>query len=381
MHCLYYNRIFFPFILQVIWKCLYSTLSGGDIGTLYSARNFLKAHNVSSDPFKNVNGCTDLLQNYTDVLIISATLEFFGMDSVESEPTKNKFDPSTDPKCYFKETVNTLLEQFAIHDGPDMHESVKLVCPNCNKEYKTLNGLKNHLKTKHATHNIAGSVENSPDQDNVFNYTCSALSLCLMAQNFTDARRHGDGERIIRLHKFLMLYFKMAGKTKYAYHCLHLLMQVNCLLSPRLSHRLTWNRFINNAGGVDTNIEMDREMEHHNRAFKEECRGFRGKVTDASVQRVGRASQQLDTVMKVHDSSYQIRSAHGKHLKKDNKQDVIDLIHHAHREHIFRQLPGRAHFAFPAVSRNPLQQMNLTKFQMWLKKTSLAISQKHIYRN
>ena len=59
--------------------------------------------------------------------------------------------------------------------------------------------------------------------------------------------------------------------------CLHLLVQLQCLLIPRLAHQLIWKRFVNNKGKADTNVELDRENEHRNKAIKQECREFHGK--------------------------------------------------------------------------------------------------------
>ena len=100
-------------------------------------------------------------------------------------------------------------------------------------------------------------------EDFIRNYTHNAMLLCLIAKDFEDARKHGDGLRIIRLLKFMMLYFKHDGKHKYAFHILHQLAQIKFLLPPKLAHDTVWNRFVNHCGKVDSNLEMDREVEHH----------------------------------------------------------------------------------------------------------------------
>ena len=76
----------------------------------------------------------------------------------------------------------------------------------------------------------------------------------LLHMNHNDAIKLGDGERVMRLNKFFCLYYKVSGCPKYAFATLHLQAQVDCLLSPRLAHSLTWNRFVNLQGKVDTNF-------------------------------------------------------------------------------------------------------------------------------
>lgn len=126
------------------------------------------------------------------------------------------------------------------------------------------------------------------------------------------------------------------------------------------------NRFVNNQGKVDTNIELDREMEHHNRNFKEECTHFRGKVTAASIHRVSHAAQSLETILKNCDKSCKVRGQSGVHTSKDNSEDVAKLALHFSKNEIFRNIPPRHHFAFPSFQINPLMQLDLMSFQEWL---------------
>lgn len=69
------------------------------------------------------------------------------------------------------------------------------------------------------------------DEDDVFNYQCNLLDHGLLYMNFMDAIAEGDGSRIIRCWKFLLLHFYAEGKTKYAIlEALYLLLQQYSLL-------------------------------------------------------------------------------------------------------------------------------------------------------
>ena len=146
--------------------------------------------------------------------------------------------------------------------------------------------------TKHAltqsfqpTNQAKDDGSNSTNEDCVRNYSINALALSMIAKDFEDARKHGDGQRIVRLLKFMMLFFKHDRKHKYAFHILHYLIQIKCVLPPKLAHDLIWIRFVNNCGKIDSNVEMDREMEHYNRAFKLDSKSFMGKVSEQSINR------------------------------------------------------------------------------------------------
>ena len=51
--------------------------------------------------------------------------------------------------------------------------------------------------------------------------------------------------------------------------------------------------------------------------FKEECRGFHGKVTDTSVARVGQAAQPIDKILHCADKAARTKSS-GKHKARSN---------------------------------------------------------------
>ena len=78
----------------------------------------------------------------------------------------------------------------------------------------------------------------------------------LLYLNFTDAIAEGDGDRIIRCWKFLLLHFFVDGSksTKYALEALYLQFQQQALLSPRQAYCQKWNRSVNNHGKTGKNV-------------------------------------------------------------------------------------------------------------------------------
>ena len=61
-----------------------------------------------------------------------------------------------------------------------------------------------------STENVDKSTSAADDKtgDNfVFDYACAILVYVLMARNFQDASREGDGERVFRSYKFQLLLF------------------------------------------------------------------------------------------------------------------------------------------------------------------------------
>ena len=62
----------------------------------------------------------------------------------------------------------------------------------------------------------------------------------ILILNFSDAISEGDGERIMRCWRFLLLYLRSDGQStgKYSLEALYLMCQINALLSPQTDHRL-----------------------------------------------------------------------------------------------------------------------------------------------
>ena len=68
-----------------------------------------------------------------------------------------------------------------------------------------------------------GSTNKAKTSDDMFNYNCAILTDGLFFLNFLDAVSEGDGQRLMRQYKLLLLYCKADGQhsTKYALESLY----------------------------------------------------------------------------------------------------------------------------------------------------------------
>ena len=369
---------------QSIWKLLYDTDSASDTGTIYAARNFLKARNVPMNPMSDFNASKYFLQKYTEALVVCSAMTFFGLEDMNGEPTKNAVEEKTKQAITAK--LGQLLDEYAIPSEKEISSQNNLLsCPSqgCTKTYKTLGGLKRHITKKHGPDTPEPMIprQSREEDDKIFNYSRTALSLCLLAWDFNDACKMADGDRVIRLYKYLLLFFKATDKTKYSYQSFRLLAQVTCLLPERQAHSLTHNRFVNQEGGLHGNIRCDLAMEHNNRAVKEQCVGFRGKVTEAAVKRVSESAQNIEALMKLYDKQSEVKRASGKHTTQSHEDDVRALVNQLQTEHngIFEIIPGRFHHAFPDFPRSPLARINHDDLCKWMKTTLKDLSTKSAF--
>lgn len=103
--------------------------------------------------------------------------------------------------------------------------------------------------------------------DGIFNYASAVLNDGLLLMELRDAIHEGDGPRIVRCWKFMLLHWKHAGHKKYAYEVIELISSIKAASSPRIVYELMWCRVVNTCGGAGNNIPADLFLEHLNRTL------------------------------------------------------------------------------------------------------------------
>lgn len=155
---------------------------------------------------------------------------------------------------------------------------------------------------------------------------------------------------------------------------------MNCLLSPRLAHSLTWNRFVNHQGKIDTNFPMDKEVEHDNLAFKTDIHSFKGEITDKSIARVSHSTKPTDEILSAFDKATHIRKPSGKHTEMSTEDDVMALVEQFQEGDLYRRIPGRKHSAFPDMKHDLLADLDVDNLKSWISKSLKKFSKKHFYK-
>ena len=84
-----------------------------------------------------------------------------------------------------------------------------------------------------------------------------------------DAIHEGDGDRIMRARKFMLVYIRFGRHTNYALEAFQLQTMVNATATPRVAHQFKWSRVVNVHGGTGRNIPVDLHNEHLNWMLKD----------------------------------------------------------------------------------------------------------------
>lgn len=214
----------------------------------------------------------------------------------------------------------------------------------------------------------SSSKKETKNRDDIYSYNCALLEDGLFFLNFLDAIAEGDGNRIIRQYKFLLLSFRADGQQskKYALECLYQSFLVNALLCPRDVERFTWNRTVNTFGGIGRNVPLDLDMEHSNRFIKQAIKNLGPNVTEKAVERICHAERDMRKLMKRLDDSLQRVTDSGRHTRSDTERDLDTLITRAVITDIYTRNDSRPYSNFKEFERDHLKDLDMSSMYKWI---------------
>lgn len=298
-------------ILQVIWNRLYHAESFCDKGTLKHLENIIRRTNVPKKVRDNMSAAQDFYSLVRDAHIVAAALHHFSMPSLDAEPTGivAPMNPTT-LVDFMKNTVGELVDKEVSNPPTTAPPNAPLA---------------------------------QDQQDHVLNYASQVIGHGLMAENFHDACTEGDGGRLHRCWKFLLLHFKENSRTKYALEAFRLIAHTSALLSPRKAHQLIWNHSCNPKGGCGRNIPLDLQNEFMSRVFKDNINTFRSDITTQSINRSSQSIKVVSDTLENFDRVTHVICDSGHHVPPDASEDfqlilqVLQnerVLHLCHAEHI-----------------------------------------------
>ena len=182
--------------------------------------------------------------------------------------------------------------------------------------------------------------------DGVYLYAIELLSLGLLWHGFHDAIREGDGERILRYWKFLLVLFKSTNHRNYAKEAVNLLFQYYYKFSEREQAQLLWSSCINTRGLPGYNIPCDLFMEHLNRRLKTVIRAMKSNVNSTTIEKAGKAIASVNHVcqqFELHTSKH-VHSDH--HPYPSFGKDFEITLQALEEEQVFLPLSVRKHTSF-----------------------------------
>ena len=157
-----------------------------DAGTLYQLRNLINRRNVTAHPTSRVSACEDFFLHVVEVHVMSAYMAEFKMSSVDADPSPAIFTPSS-------------AKDDTLHRRRVLLDAIQKV-------------LDKHVEFSLQEQESTGEEEDRTEKDYVQEYAREVLTLGLLYMEFADAIREGNGERIIRCWRYLLLLFKATNR-------------------------------------------------------------------------------------------------------------------------------------------------------------------------
>jgi L1 cell adhesion molecule like protein len=202
--------------------------------------------------------------------------------------------------------------------------------------------------------------------DRVLAYSTEVLTLGLLFMEFCDAIREGDGIRIVRCWRFMLLLFKAKAKRKYAVQAATMLLQYHYLFTERMKHQLLWSRTINVHGRIGRNIPMDLHLEHLNRELKCAISHLGANVAEQTIMRVGYCLRQLIEIKQSYDKCTGIPVESGFHTSLSLVTDINLVLEELKKADVFTDIPKRKHRQFKSFKCNAAAALKKGDLKLWL---------------
>ena len=164
---------------------MYKAASAKDLGTIFQLRNVINRKNIGKKPKKDVNAHEDYFQQVVESHVLAAAMEFFGMDDIENDPNAEIFPPTL-----------WMLEK------EERYAVLLSVCGSIVDEFT----------------DIIRTFETSPEQGEkgkqhqILAYAKEVMSFVLLYTELVDAVREGDGLRVLRWWRFMLLILKLPAE-------------------------------------------------------------------------------------------------------------------------------------------------------------------------
>lgn len=380
---------------------------------MYSDRSLINRRNVTNDPHSNYRPDRDFFLLIVQSRIIAGAMKVLGLDSKESQPVLFKIPDDIASKTnaqklvilhtaagmvvdkyVFAESnldqlINNVITEQEIQDVQDNQQLTpdgRFPCrfPGCSKSF-VYDGKsrRNHEKTHEPPPTV---IEQPPvptlelpkpkkdlekegsEQDDMYLYNSALVADGLYFLNFLDAVAEGDGERILRQYKYMLMYCRADTKhsTKYALECLYQFFLVFAILSPRDRERFTWNRSVNNNGVIGKNIPLDLDVEHSNNYLKQAIKNLGPNLTEKAVSRICKSEKGIRKITQSLDETLKQARDPGKHSISSTAGDLKELIKRLVENNAMEKMPMRIYNHFDDFEVDPFKDINTSIMYSWI---------------
>jgi ribosome-associated toxin RatA of RatAB toxin-antitoxin module len=209
--------------------------------------------------------------------------------------------------------------------------------------------------------------DDSLQADDMYSYQRSLMEIGMLIMNIQDGISEGDGGRVVRCWKFLLLYLKHdRGSTKYSVEVLYMMFQIKAMLSPRSAHQLIWNRFTKLRPGHAGHIPLDLNLEFYNKTVKQSIKKLGSNASKKSINRICRSIDVTKVLMENFDKEVKTYKTSGKHVRKSALKDMKLVVAELLDQQALSNVPGRSYSYYANSKSSILAGFDLEKMYKWI---------------
>jgi len=181
---------------------LISKKSAVEKGTLYQLKNLINRTAVPTEPDTNLKAAEDFLLVVLHAHIVAAAEVILSQQSISS----------------VGKLAEEIVNKYLNINIPSVEELRRIAAE---RKQPAAQRRANNQGAKRKKQQQSSNTSN----DGVCLYAREVLSIGLIWHEFHDAVKEGDGERVTRVWKFLLLVFKNSGRKNYSLEALNLFLQ------------------------------------------------------------------------------------------------------------------------------------------------------------
>ncbi|XP_070532786.1 uncharacterized protein [Ptychodera flava] len=352
--------------LQVFYKVLYKENSVQEIGTMRSEQQRILRRTVTAEVQRDYDADAEFAISFIDAYITEALMEYFGLETTNSTPTRNRPPPdlvnADDCRMWMNSTFLDLIDQF-VWPKKEINLSVQA-------ETVIDDGSVVTMKLADGTSCVIllqpKQMHREPT-DYVKNYGHTVLELGLLFKSMCDMCKLPDRDRGIRILKMAMVIFKSSNNlSKYALEIIRLLVHQLCILSEREALEEFYGLFVNTKGKIDSFIPADRQMEYIIKLVKSNIKHMYSNKTESNIKKVTSAIAGISDIAENFDKSSRILVRGKKHSAISAQEDEMAIIEDLRKIRPFQCLAGRYHPSFAHISNTIQDNLDRQHFYEWI---------------
>lgn len=363
----------------------------------------INRRNVRADVESNVNACRRFFSLEVESRIVAACMMELGIADFDDTPsilkvTDDNIWSSQQKKEFIRGLAVKMCDTYVLDyekhkrfisacqhadvsankQCSDMTAEGRYKCryPGCKRTFAASGQCRRTHEAKHSpplnvpedNPTVDLFFEDDPLQaDDMYNYQKSLMEMGMLIMNIQDAISEGDGSRVLRCWKFLLLYLKHDnGSTKYSVEVLYMMFQINAILSPRSAHQLIWNRFTKLRLGPAGHIPLDLNLEFYNKTVKQAVKKLGSNASQKSINRICHSIDVTKVLMENFDKEVKTYKTSGKHVQQSVLKDMKAVVAELLDQKALSRIPGRSYSYYANAPSSILAGFDLEKMYKWI---------------